>query len=228
MTEAEIHEVIDGFVASARRAQDAGFDGVEIFAAYNALVDQFWTPWSNRRTDDWGGSFEGRMRFSATILERIRAACGDDFIIGLAVSMDEGSAPALSMAELAEIVAWHDAATSDGLRDLRHGLVLRLLPDHPGLAVRAATGRPVRRGAQARRHARPRAGREPHPHARGRGIRAGQLVRPTWSASCAARSPIRTWSPRPAPTAPRTSGRASRATRCAGDGARATTGSRAW
>ncbi len=108
MSEVEIHELIDGFVASARRAQDAGFDGVEIFAAYHALVDQFWTQWSNRRTDVWGGSFEGRMRFSATILDRIRGVCGDDFIIGLAVSMDEGSAPALSMAELAEIVAWHD------------------------------------------------------------------------------------------------------------------------
>ena len=108
MTEAEIHEVIAGFVASARRAQDAGFDGVEIFAAYHALVDQFWTPWSNRRTDAWGGSFDGRMRFSATILRDIRAACGEDFIIGLAVSMDETSAPALSMAELGEIVAWHD------------------------------------------------------------------------------------------------------------------------
>ncbi len=109
MTEAEIDEVIDGFVASARRAQDAGFDGVEVFAAYHALVDQFWTPWSNRRTDGWGGSFERRMRFSATILERIRAACGDDFIIGLAVSVDERSAPALSIDELTEIVAWHDA-----------------------------------------------------------------------------------------------------------------------
>ena len=108
MTEAEIHEVIDGFVASARRAKDAGFDGVEIFAAYHALVDQFWTPWSNRRDDAWGGDFERRMRFSSTVLERIRLACGDDFIIGLAVSMDERSAPALSMAELAEIVAWHD------------------------------------------------------------------------------------------------------------------------
>ena len=109
MTEAEIHEVIDGFVSSARRAQEAGFDGVEIFAAYHALVDQFWTPWSNRRTDAWGGSFEGRMRFSATILDRIRAACGDDFILGLAVSMDERSAQALSMSELADVVAWHDA-----------------------------------------------------------------------------------------------------------------------
>ena len=108
MTEAEIEEVIDGFVSSARRAQAAGFDGVEIFAAYHALVDQFWTPWSNRRDDGWGGDFERRMRFSATVLERIRDVCGDDFIIGLAVSMDERSAPALSMAELAEIVAWHD------------------------------------------------------------------------------------------------------------------------
>ena len=109
MTEAEIHEVINGFVASARRAQDAGFDGVEIFAAYHALVDQFWTPWSNRRSDDWGGSFERRMRFSSTILDRIRVACGNDFIIGLAVSMDERSDATLSMSQLAEIVEWHDA-----------------------------------------------------------------------------------------------------------------------
>jgi 2,4-dienoyl-CoA reductase-like NADH-dependent reductase (Old Yellow Enzyme family) len=109
MTEAEIHEVINGFVAGARRAQDAGFDGVEIFAAYHALVDQFWTPWSNRRRDDWGGTFERRMRFSSSILDRIRAACGNDFIIGLAVSMDQGSAPALSMGQLVEIVTWHDA-----------------------------------------------------------------------------------------------------------------------
>ena len=108
MTEPEIHEVIAGFVAGARRAQAAGFDGIEIFAAYNALVDQFWTPWSNRRTDAWGGSFDARMRFSCTLLEQIRAACGDDFILGLAVSMDSRSEPALTIDELAEIVAWHD------------------------------------------------------------------------------------------------------------------------
>jgi 2,4-dienoyl-CoA reductase-like NADH-dependent reductase (Old Yellow Enzyme family) len=109
MTEAEIEEVIEGFVAAARRAQDAGFDGVEVFAAYHALVDQFWTPWSNRRTDAWGGSFEGRMRFSTAVLEGIRHACGDAFIVGLAVSMDVHSEAALSMDELAGVVAWHDA-----------------------------------------------------------------------------------------------------------------------
>ena len=108
MTESEIEEVIAGFVAAARRAQEAGFDGVEVFAAYHALVDQFWTPWSNRRTDAWGGSFDGRMRFSSAVLDGIRRACGDAFIVGLAVSVDVRSEAALSMDELAEIVAWHD------------------------------------------------------------------------------------------------------------------------
>ena len=109
MTDAEIEELIDGFVASALRAQASGFDGVEIFAAYNALADQFWAPWSNRRTDEWGGSFENRMRFSAEILGRIREVCGEDFVIGLAVSADPGSPALPSVEELAEIVAWHDA-----------------------------------------------------------------------------------------------------------------------
>ena len=90
MTEDEILELIDGFVAAARRAQASGFDGVEVFAAYHAVVDQFWGTWSNRRTDGWGGSFERRMRFSAAVLGRIREACGDDFIVGLAVSAEPG------------------------------------------------------------------------------------------------------------------------------------------
>ncbi|MCG8358800.1 MAG: oxidoreductase, partial [Kiloniellales bacterium] len=58
MTDAEIEEVIEAFAQAARRAKDAGFDGVELFAAYHALIDQFWTPWSNRRDDRWGGSFD--------------------------------------------------------------------------------------------------------------------------------------------------------------------------
>ena len=53
MTEAEIAEIIDGFVDAADRAQRCGFDGVEIFAAYHSIIDQFWLPWSNRRTDQW-------------------------------------------------------------------------------------------------------------------------------------------------------------------------------
>lgn len=108
MTEAEIEETIEAHVAAARRIQAAGFDGVELFAAYNALPDQFWTPFTNRRDDRWGGSLENRTRFSREILHRIRKACGEDFIIGLAVS-DEPHVPvALSHEAMAEIIALHD------------------------------------------------------------------------------------------------------------------------
>jgi 2,4-dienoyl-CoA reductase-like NADH-dependent reductase (Old Yellow Enzyme family)/thioredoxin reductase len=109
MTENEIEEIIEGFVQAARRAKESGFDGVELFAAYNAMIDQFWLPFNNRRDDKWGGSFANRMRFSRTIMERIRAMAGDDFIIGLAVSMDTTSKASQSLEFLQEVIAWHDA-----------------------------------------------------------------------------------------------------------------------
>lgn len=108
MNEAEIEEIIEGFVQAARRAKEAGFDGIELFAAYNAIIDQFWLPFNNRRDDRWGGSFENRMRFSRTLMERIRRMAGEDFIIGLAVSMDPGSKVSQTMEQLQEIIAWHD------------------------------------------------------------------------------------------------------------------------
>ena len=108
VSEAEIEELIAAFVAAALRARECDFDGVEVFAAYHALIDQFWTPWSNRRSDKWGGSFDNRMRFSTEILERIRKRCGNDFIVGLAVSHDAKAPAALRIDDLAEIAHWHD------------------------------------------------------------------------------------------------------------------------
>ena len=108
MTEALIEEMIESFVDAAVRAKACGFDGIELFAAYHALIDQFWTPWSNRRDDMWGGSFENRMRFSSEIMTRIRQRAGDDFIVGLAVSQDPGAEAHLTMEQLQEVVAWHD------------------------------------------------------------------------------------------------------------------------
>ncbi len=86
MTGAEVEELLDAHVAAAIRSKASGFQGVEVWAAYHSLIDQFWTPWSNQRTDPWGGSLENRTRFSRTLIARIRKACGDDFIIGLAIS----------------------------------------------------------------------------------------------------------------------------------------------
>ncbi|MFM2371620.1 MAG: hypothetical protein RIS85_1342, partial [Pseudomonadota bacterium] len=108
MTEDEILETIDAFVAAAKRCQEAGFQGVEVWAAYLGLVDQFWTPWTNRRDDRWGGTLENRTRFSREILSRIRDVCGPDFIVGLAISDQPGAQVALSADEHVEIVGLHD------------------------------------------------------------------------------------------------------------------------
>ena len=108
MTENEIEDIIESFVQAARRAKGSGFDGIELFAAYNAIIDQFWLPFNNRRDDRWGGAFDNRMRFSRTIMERIRKMAGEDFIIGLAVNMDPTAKVSQTIEQLQEIVAWHD------------------------------------------------------------------------------------------------------------------------
>ncbi len=108
MTEADIEATIEGFVQAARRCHAAGFDGVEVWAAYHSMLDQFWTPWSNRRDDRWGGSLENRTRVSREVMNRIRRVCGDDFIIGLSISDEPDVEVALQREALAEIVDLHD------------------------------------------------------------------------------------------------------------------------
>ena len=109
MTGAEIEELLDAHAAAALRAKLSGFQGVEVWAAYHSLLDQFWTPWSNQRSDHWGGSLQNRTRFSRLLIEKIRKACGDDFIIGLAISYSTAYSVTLGADQLCEIVALHDA-----------------------------------------------------------------------------------------------------------------------
>ncbi|MEO8855440.1 MAG: FAD-dependent oxidoreductase [Burkholderiaceae bacterium] len=108
MTELEIEEIIDSFVAAAVRAQRSGFDGIELFGAYNGLIEQFWLPWSNRRGDRWGGPLDNRMRFTREIIERTRKVIGEDFIIGLNASVDSGAEVALTLEALCEVAQWLD------------------------------------------------------------------------------------------------------------------------
>jgi len=131
MTGAEIEELIDAHVAAAVRCRKAGFQGVEVWAAYHSLLDQFWTPWSNTRDDQWGGSLVNRTRFSRTIIERIRRECGEDFIIGLAVSTSDAHDVTLSVENLLEIIALHDATGHVDYVTCGHGGYLdfeRLMP----------------------------------------------------------------------------------------------------
>ncbi|MBF2761140.1 MAG: FAD-dependent oxidoreductase [Ectothiorhodospiraceae bacterium AqS1] len=108
MDAAEVEELIESFAAAAWRAKEAGFDGCEIMAAYNALFEQFWSPFCNRRDDGWGGSFEKRMQFSARCLSRIKERCGDDFVIGVGISIDRTRPDVLSVEDHQAIAAWHD------------------------------------------------------------------------------------------------------------------------
>jgi 2,4-dienoyl-CoA reductase-like NADH-dependent reductase (Old Yellow Enzyme family)/thioredoxin reductase len=108
MREAEIMEVIDCFTRAAQRCQAAGFDGVDIFAAYHSLLDQFWTTWSNKRDDQWGGSLANRCRLSLSIINSIRAACGEDFIIGISIGYAENTPFVMSLKDFQEVISLHD------------------------------------------------------------------------------------------------------------------------
>lgn len=89
MTVDEIHEIVDAFGQAARRAQEAGFDAVEIHGAHGYLLTQFLSSLSNQREDEYGGSFKDRTRFIIEVLESVRKAVGPDFPISLRISAEE-------------------------------------------------------------------------------------------------------------------------------------------
>lgn len=88
MTVAEIKEFVDAFAKCAKMLKDAGVDGVEIHAVHEGyLLDQFTLKYVNKRTDEYGGSFENRYRFPVEIVKAIKAVCGDDFPVSLRYSV---------------------------------------------------------------------------------------------------------------------------------------------
>ena len=88
MTVEEIHQLIDAFAQSAKLLKDAGVDGVEVHAVHEGyLLDQFTLLYVNKRTDEYGGSFENRYRFAVEIVQAIKKACGKDFPVSLRYSV---------------------------------------------------------------------------------------------------------------------------------------------
>jgi 2,4-dienoyl-CoA reductase-like NADH-dependent reductase (Old Yellow Enzyme family)/thioredoxin reductase len=84
----EIKRLATDFIEGAARVRDAGCDGVYLHAAHGYLIQQFISPYTNRRTDEYGGSFENRMRFLAEIIGGIKEKC-PDFPIVVRLSVDE-------------------------------------------------------------------------------------------------------------------------------------------
>ncbi|HIF9062294.1 TPA: NADH:flavin oxidoreductase [Photobacterium damselae] len=81
MTQDEIDYIVQAFAQAVRRAQESGFDGIEIHAAHTYLINQFLSPYYNQRTDQYGGSLENRMRFLVEIIQETRKLVGNDFPI---------------------------------------------------------------------------------------------------------------------------------------------------
>ncbi len=85
----EIDEVVAHFARSAANAAAGGFDGIEIHGAHGYLIHEFLSPRSNHRTDEYGGSFENRMRFVEEVLRAVRAAVGSSVAVGVRLVGDE-------------------------------------------------------------------------------------------------------------------------------------------
>lgn len=89
ITPGEITESIQAFGNAARLCERAGFDGVDIHGAQGFLISGFLTPTMNRRTDEWGGSFENRVRFALEVVREVRRQTSPDFVVGFHLLSDE-------------------------------------------------------------------------------------------------------------------------------------------
>lgn len=120
----EVEATIEDFVNSARRAKEAGFDGIEIMGSEGYIITQFTCLRTNDRTDDWGGSLENRIRFPVEIVRRSREVVGEDFLILYRISaldLVEGGLTGPETEQLAKAVeaaganilssgiGWHEA-----------------------------------------------------------------------------------------------------------------------
>ncbi len=89
MSKEQIHEIIEAFAKTAALCKKAGVDGVEVHAVHEGyLLDQFTMAWTNKRTDEYGGSFENRYRFPVEVVKAIKAACGNDFPVSVRYSVE--------------------------------------------------------------------------------------------------------------------------------------------
>lgn len=118
LTLEQIHEIIEAFAKTAKLCKDAGVDGVEVHAVHEGyLLDQFTMDWTNKRTDQYGGSFENRYRLPVEIVQAIKGACGEDFPVSLRYSVEskvkgfrEGAIPGESYKEAGRTMAESEKA----------------------------------------------------------------------------------------------------------------------
>ncbi|GGM43502.1 NADH:flavin oxidoreductase [Paraliobacillus quinghaiensis] len=115
LTTAEVKELVDKFVAGAVRCQLAGADGVELHGAHGYLINQFLSPTTNLRTDQYGGNFENRMRFVEEIVIGIKKACGASFPVTIRLSIDEFDTGGMDIALSKKVCRYLERIGVDGI-----------------------------------------------------------------------------------------------------------------
>lgn len=108
LSEKEIDDVVAAFADATRRAIAAGFDGVELHGAHGFLIQNFFSPHSNRRRDQWGGSLENRMRFPLAVVAAVKRAIAEHadrpFALGYRISVEENIDGGLAIADSLQLV----------------------------------------------------------------------------------------------------------------------------
>jgi len=122
MSTEEIEGVIGAFGAAAKRARDAGFDGVQIHAAHGYLLSQFLSPRLNRRSDEYGGSVENRARIVLSIIGRIKALSGDGFPVLIKMNSEDFLDDGLTVDEMLQVAGMLEEAGIDGV-ELSGGVI---------------------------------------------------------------------------------------------------------
>lgn len=115
LTTSEVKELVNHFVMGAVRCQAAGIDGVELHAAHGYLINQFLSPNTNLRTDEYGGSFENQMRFLKEIVWGIREKCGSNYPVTVRLSVDEFDEGGMTVELSKEVSRYLENIGVDGL-----------------------------------------------------------------------------------------------------------------
>ncbi len=147
MTPDEIAQLIQAYAQAARRAQEAGFDGVQLHGAHGYLISQFLSPYVNRRKDAWGGDLGGRARFLRAVCRAVRAQVGPDYPVLVKLGLVDGVAGGLALEEGVQVAAASEEIGLDGV-EISGGVQLSSVrpdPQEPYFRSLAQAARPMTR-----------------------------------------------------------------------------------
>src|SRR4051794_20409342 len=117
----DIDRIITAYADGAERCKAGGLDGIELMG-FGHLLEQFWSPSTNHREDEWGGDFERRLRFPIEVIRAVRERVGEDFVVGLRMAVDERRPGGLTQQDGIQVARRLVAEGIDFLSVVRGGL----------------------------------------------------------------------------------------------------------